>query len=187
MQRHFEYANAERSECIIQCRSKQGWNRYNAGFTRAFDTQWIQWRGRFDMIHNQRRYLCCGRDQVVHEACIGKLSLFIIHQPFKKSSADALCHASMHLPFDHYRIDYTPAIMHSDIFQEFHITCGWINLDNGTVNTTGKATVWRAIEAGGLKARAATFCRKRWARARPRQFHRHQLTSVFPITVAQGI
>src|SRR5579884_3035628 len=139
------------------------------------------------MLHKQRRYLCCCWEQIIHEAGICKLSLFIIHQTFKKSSADALCHAAMHLSFNHHRIDYAPAIMHSDIFQEFHIACSWINLDNGTMNAAGKAAVWWAVEAGSFKTWATAFCRNRRARARPRQFQRHQLTAVFPIAVAQWI
>src|SRR5947209_17120348 len=124
------------------------------------------------MIDEQRRHLSGRREQVIHEAGVDDLSLFIVNQALEKGSADALGHASMDLSLDHDWIDDAPAVMHGGVLHEGNITGGGVNLDNRAMNATGETAMRRAVEGARLQAGTATFLRQRRTRTRPGQLHR---------------
>src|SRR5271157_292535 len=108
------------------------------------------------MVHRNRWNLGCCRNQIIHEASIGKLSIFIVYEPFKKSSTYALRHTTMYLPLDNHGINHTSTVMHSRIFDERDHARFWVNLDDGPVNATGKTSVWGTIKLACLQTRCAS-------------------------------
>src|ERR1700726_1523520 len=98
------------------------------------------------MIYNDWWNLCRRWQEIIHEAGIDKLSLFIINKPLKKGSANTLCHAAVYLPLDNNRIDYLATIMHRHIFYKRYHASFWIDFDDGPMNTTGKTCVGWTIK-----------------------------------------
>src|SRR5258708_21594782 len=98
------------------------------------------------MIYSDWWNLCRRWQEIIHETGIDKLSLFIINKPLKKGSADALCHASMHLPFDDDRINHLAAVMHRRIFYERYHASFWIDFDDGSMNAAGKTGMRWAVK-----------------------------------------
>src|SRR5215469_15299815 len=127
------------------------------------------------------------REQIIHEAGVNELRLFVIHQSFKKCSSETVRHATVHLPLDNRCINHTPTIMHSRILEERDHACFWIDLDDSSMNTAGKTSMWRAIKLGGLQTRCATLWRQGWPRTRASQLHQHQFTGIFTIGIAQRV
>src|SRR6266516_1497816 len=139
------------------------------------------------MSYLDRGNLRCCREQIIHEAGVNELRLFVIHQSFKKGSSDTLCYATMHLPLNNRGINHTPTIMYCRILAERNHTCFWIDLDDCSMNAAGKTSMWGTIKLGGLQTRCATL----WRQGRPRtwacQFHQHQFTRILTIGIAHWV
>src|ERR1700676_3408424 len=187
MQRHLANTYAKGRERIINGRSEERWYGNDTSLASALDAERVQRRRRLNVIDQQRWYLSSSRQQVIHEAGVDDLSLFIIYQSFKECSPNTLRHSPMHLSLNHHGIDDTPAVMHGSIFHKSDIARNGINLDYCAVNATGKTSVRRAIEAARLQAGAASFIRQRWTRPRPGQLHRHQFARILSVGIAEGI
>src|SRR5713226_3729247 len=93
----------------------------------------------------------------------------------------------MHLSLNNDRIDNAPTVMHGGILHKGYVACCGVNLDNCAVYAARETPMWRAIESARLQAWTATFLRQGWTRTRAGQLHRHQLTRILPIGIAQGI
>src|SRR6266704_3018100 len=102
------------------------------------------------MIHDNRWNLGGCRNQIIHKAGIDKLPLFIVYEPFKKCSSNALRYTTMYLSLDDHRINHAPAVMHRRIFDECDHARFRVNLDDSSVDTAGKTCVWWAIKLAGL-------------------------------------
>ena len=77
MQGHLTDTQAKGRKSVINSRGEERWHRNNPSLTSSLYTQWIQRRWRLDMVNSDGWNLGCRRDQVIHEAGINKLSLFI--------------------------------------------------------------------------------------------------------------
>src|SRR6266487_531109 len=112
------------------------------------------------MIHHNRWNLGRRRNQIIHEAGVRKLSLFVVYEAFKKSSTYTLRYTSMHLPLDNYGIYDTPTIMHSRIFDELDHARFRVNLDDCPMHATGKTSMRGTIKFACLQTRCASLWRQ---------------------------
>src|SRR5712692_5121277 len=135
---------------VVNGRGKESSYRNNTGLSRSFHAKRAKRRGSLDVLYLDSWYLRRRWQQVIHKAGIDQLSIFIVHQPLIESSTDALRHPSMHLPFHDHRINYSATIVNRGVLQERDHACGRINLDNGSMHSTGKTCVERAVELGRL-------------------------------------
>src|SRR2546428_13530754 len=78
--RHLIHFDAKGGEGIFDSRGHHGWHGNGACLTRAFYTQRIDRRWRFDVIHLQVRHLGSIGDQEIHVTGIEQLAVVVIIQ-----------------------------------------------------------------------------------------------------------
>src|SRR5260370_31413040 len=103
----------------------------------------------------------------------------MVPEPFEKGSPNPLRHATMYLPLNNYRINHTPAVMYCHIFYEGNHARFWVNLNDGSMNTASKTSMWGTIKLSGFQTGSSTLCLQTRSRPWTYHIHRHQLTTIF--------
>src|SRR5579885_957290 len=139
------------------------------------------------MTDDDRGNLRRRRQEIVHEAGVDDLTLFVVDQSLVECASNTLRDAAMHLPLNHHRIDNAPTVMYRRVLEERDHAGLRVNLDNGPMHAAGEAGMWRAVKLGGLKSWPTSFLGQSRARTRTSQLHRHQFAGIFAIGVAQRV
>ena len=120
-----------------------GWDR--AAFSGAFDPNWIEGRGRFEMNNLDVWHVGCRWQEIVRVVRRYGLTGVVVDHAFKQRIADAVNHAAANLAVNNHWIDQPTAIMPDHVTQDRHPACIGIDLNLNKVSAVGESGLPRFV------------------------------------------